>query len=43
MNSLLELFCDVDGFCKEFLPKWQQLQLCQRLDLASATTIFMHE
>jgi len=27
MDSLLELFCDVDDFCKSFLPKWQQLQL----------------
>ena len=23
MNSLLELFCDVDNFCKDFLPVWQ--------------------
>lgn len=22
MNSLLELFCDVDDFCKAFLPFW---------------------
>jgi hypothetical protein len=27
MDSLLELFCDVDDFCKVFLPKWQQMQL----------------
>ncbi len=22
MDSLLELFCDVDDFCKAFLPIW---------------------
>ncbi len=25
MDSLLELFCDVDDFCKAFLPIWQQM------------------
>ncbi len=24
MDSLLELFCDVDDFCKDFLPFWQR-------------------
>jgi len=24
MNSLLELFCDVDDFCQSFLPIWDQ-------------------
>jgi IS5 family transposase len=24
MNSLLELFCDVDDFCQDFLPIWDQ-------------------
>ena len=24
MDSLLELFCDVDDFCQEFLPMWQK-------------------
>jgi hypothetical protein len=24
MDSLLELFCDVDDFCQVFLPKWNQ-------------------
>ena len=24
MESLLELFCDVDDFCQEFLPFWNQ-------------------
>ncbi len=27
MDSLLVLFCDVDDFCKGFLPVWQQQQL----------------
>jgi transposase len=27
MDSLLVLFCDVDDFCKMFLPIWQQQQL----------------
>ena len=31
MDSLLELFCDVDDFCKGFLPKWQRLQLSSGL------------
>lgn len=25
--SLLELFCDVDDFCQDFEPKWEQFQL----------------
>ncbi len=24
MDSLLELFCDVDDFCKQFQPIWNQ-------------------
>ena len=24
MDSLLELFCDVDDFCQVFLPKWEE-------------------
>jgi len=31
MDSLLELFCDVDDFCKGFLPKGQQIQLSSGL------------
>lgn len=27
MDSLLELFCDVDDFCKDFLPFWNHLLL----------------
>ena len=25
--SVLELFCDVDDFCQQFEPKWEQFQL----------------
>ena len=25
--SLTELFCNVDDFCQEFEPKWQQYQI----------------
>ncbi len=25
--SLLELFCHVDDFCRQFVPEWRQLQL----------------
>ncbi|GAC27319.1 hypothetical protein GPAL_0439 [Glaciecola pallidula DSM 14239 = ACAM 615] len=28
MNKLVELYCDVDDFCKIFIPQWQQ-QLLQ--------------
>lgn len=28
MDSLLELFCDVDDFCKGFLPIWNRQLLC---------------
>jgi transposase len=28
MDSLLEMFCDVDDFCKEFLPIWNKQLLC---------------
>ena len=31
MNSLLELFCDVDDFCKDFLPVWQKQLLSSGL------------
>ena len=24
MDSLLELFCDVDDFCKVFIPNWEK-------------------
>jgi hypothetical protein len=27
MNSLVEMFCDVDDFCQEFQPQWEQKQL----------------
>jgi len=28
MESLLVLFCDVDDFCKEFLPVWERQMIC---------------
>lgn len=41
MDSLLELFCDVDDFCKQFLPIWTQQLLAtgqkQRLRAQSLT------
>ena len=27
MHSLVEMFCDVDDFCQEFEPQWEQRQL----------------
>ena len=27
MDSLVELFCDVDDFCQEFMPIWEQQML----------------
>ena len=30
MDSLVELFCDVDDFCKEFMPVWEQQMLANR-------------
>ena len=24
MNKLVELYCDVDDFCKVFIPQWQK-------------------
>ena len=42
MESLLVLFCDVDDFCKEFLPAWNRQQLAsgqkQRQRARSLTT-----
>lgn len=31
MESLLELFCDVDDFCKNFVPVWEQQQIATGL------------
>ncbi|SFC86638.1 hypothetical protein SAMN02745724_02764, partial [Pseudoalteromonas denitrificans DSM 6059] len=25
MNKLIEIFCDVDDFCHQFLPEWEAL------------------
>ena len=27
MSSLVEIFCDVDDFCKIFMPEWEKHQL----------------
>lgn len=49
--SLTELFCNVDDFCKEFEPKWQQYQLenglrkrrrKSSLTLSEVMTIIIH-
>jgi len=31
MNSLVELFSDVDDFCQAFLPSWENQQLASGL------------
>ena len=31
MNSLVELFCDVDGFYQTYLPSWEKQQLASGL------------
>jgi hypothetical protein len=31
MDSLVEIFCDVDDFCKAFQPEWEQKQLASGL------------
>jgi len=49
--SLLDLFCDVDDFCKTFEPEWQRSQLAAgqrrrkrqpRLSLSEIMTIVIH-
>ena len=49
--SLTELFCDVDDFCQEFEPKWEQFQLGNglrqrrrksKLSLSEVMTIIIH-
>lgn len=51
MDSLLELFCDVDDFCQAFLPSWQkqllangeiQRQRERSLRLSEVMTILIH-
>jgi len=51
MDSLLELFCDVDDFCQAFVPVWQKKQLeageIQRqrersLSISEIMTILIH-
>lgn len=49
--SVLEIFCDVDDFCKQFEPKWEQFQLQnglrqrkrkKSLSLSEIMTIVIH-
>jgi len=51
MDSLLELFCDVDDFCQSFIPKWKkqlfldgeiQRQRKRSLSLSEVMTILIH-
>ena len=51
MDSLLELFCDVDDFCQAFLPVWQkqlltageiQRQRERSLSMSEVMTILIH-
>ena len=51
MDSLLEMFCDVDDFCQEFQPYWEQKQLTAgikqrrragQLCLSEIMTILIH-
>jgi transposase len=51
MNSLLELFCDVDDFCQEFLSVWRkqllsaraiQRQRARSLSISEIMTILIH-
>jgi len=51
MNSLLELFCDVDDFCQEFLPMWRnqlfsageiQRERKRSLSISEIMTILIH-
>src|SRR5215475_9478740 len=51
MDSLLELFCDVDDFCQGFLPQWRKQLLAAReiqrqrvrsLSVSEIMTILIH-
>jgi hypothetical protein len=51
MDSLTELFCDVDDFCQEFQPSWQKQQLTageiqrqreRSLSISEIMTILIH-
>lgn len=43
-DSLLELFCNIDDSCQQFVPAWNHRQLsigerqCQRAQLSAANT-----
>lgn len=50
-DSLLELFCDIDDFCQQFVPEWNRRQLesgerqrqrAKRLTLSESMTILVH-
>lgn len=50
-DSLLELFCDIDDFCQQFVPDWNRRQLesgerqrqrAKRLTLSESMTILVH-
>jgi transposase len=44
MDSLLEMFCDVDDFCKEFLPVWnRQLLLSGQMQRQRARSLTISE
>ena len=52
MNSLLELFCDVDDFCQSFVPGWQtqlllageiQRQRNRSLSISEIITCHFHQ
>ncbi len=51
MDSLVEMFCDVDDFCQEFQPHWEKQQLTAgvkrrrragQLCLSEIMTIIIH-
>jgi transposase len=51
MDSLTELFCDVDDFCQSFVPTWQKKMLCageiqrqraRSLSVSEIITILIH-
>ncbi len=51
MDSLVEMFCDVDDFCQKFQPQWEQQQLTAgikqrrrsgQLCLSEIMTIIIH-
>ena len=50
-DSLLELFCDIDDFCQQFVPAWERQRIaCQerrrcragQLSLSESMTILVY-